>query len=137
MKDYRIPETNVMIEKGKRVIVPILGLHLDEEYYPNPELFDPDRFSDENKKDRHPYAHIPFGEGPRICIGTKSFFVNYHSIIFVGFRNEIWYYAKQSWLGGLVEQIPVYGKQQDAKSHKNGDKFFHPKCRRRNLVGFS
>ncbi|RZC40782.1 p450 domain containing protein, partial [Asbolus verrucosus] len=60
-----------VIQKGRRVIVPILGVHYDEEYYPDPHRFDPERFSEENKRTRHQYSHIPFGEGPRICIGMR------------------------------------------------------------------
>nr|WCC58078.1 cytochrome P450 [Pharsalia antennata] len=69
--DYKIPGEEVIIEKGTKVMVPIQGIHMDEELYENPLQFDPDRFTEENKKRRHPYAHIPFGEGPRICIGER------------------------------------------------------------------
>lgn len=67
-EDYKVDE-DVVIEKGIRVMIPVHGIHYDEEYYENPTVFDPERFSEENKAKRHPYAHIPFGEGPRICIG--------------------------------------------------------------------
>ena len=39
----------------------------DEKYYPNPELFDPERFAEGNKIPKG--AYLPFGDGPRICIG--------------------------------------------------------------------
>lgn len=69
---YRIPDTDVVIEKGTKVLVPIFAIHHDPRYYENPDIFDPDRFLDENKKLRNNYAFLPFGDGPRICIGNLS-----------------------------------------------------------------
>ncbi|KAJ8913649.1 hypothetical protein NQ315_007366 [Exocentrus adspersus] len=70
-EDYKLPGKDVVIEKGTRVVIPIQAIHMDQEVYPNPTEFDPERFSEENKAKRHQYAHIPFGEGPRICIGER------------------------------------------------------------------
>lgn len=67
-KDYTIPNTDCVIEKGTVVIIPFMGLNWDEEHFPNPEIFDPDRFLEQNLS-RHRYSYVPFGEGPRACIG--------------------------------------------------------------------
>jgi cytochrome P450 len=69
--NYTFEETGLTLEKGTSIFVPLAGLHYDPEYYPNPEKYDPERFSDENKAKIVPYTFMPFGEGPRICIGTK------------------------------------------------------------------
>ncbi|KAB0795913.1 hypothetical protein PPYR_09974 [Photinus pyralis] len=53
------------------VLISVLGLHRDPEYFKDPEKFDPERFSDENKLDITPFTYIPFGEGPRLCIGMR------------------------------------------------------------------
>uniref|UniRef100_A0A6M2DMC5 Putative cytochrome n=1 Tax=Xenopsylla cheopis TaxID=163159 RepID=A0A6M2DMC5_XENCH len=68
---YTLPDTNIMLNKGDSIIIPIHALHHDPKYYPNPEVFDPDRFSKDVKEARHPYCYLPFGEGPRICIGLR------------------------------------------------------------------
>ncbi len=70
-EDYQIAETNTIIEKGKIVFIPIHAIHHDPEYYPNPDKFDPDRFNCDEKKKRDAIAWLPFGDGPRNCIGIR------------------------------------------------------------------
>ncbi|KAL5285750.1 hypothetical protein ACFFRR_007437 [Megaselia abdita] len=69
--DYKIRDTNLVIEKDTFVIIPITSIQKDPEYYPEPEKFDPERFSEEDIQSRHPCAYLPFGDGPRICIGMR------------------------------------------------------------------
>ncbi|KAF2894454.1 hypothetical protein ILUMI_11716 [Ignelater luminosus] len=71
MKDYKLPDTDIEISNGTAVLIPILGLHYDPEYFPDPDVFDPDRFSEENKSLIKPYTYLPFGDGPRNCIGLR------------------------------------------------------------------
>lgn len=68
-KDYQIPDTDFTIKAGSTIRIPVEAVQKDPRYWPNPAKFDPERFAPENKANRHPMAFIPFGEGPRICIG--------------------------------------------------------------------
>lgn len=52
-------------------MIVIWGLHRDPKYWENPEKFDPERFSPENKHKIDPYTYVPFGVGPRNCIGSR------------------------------------------------------------------
>lgn len=61
----------IRIPKGTMVLPYIYGLHRDPEQWLDPETFDPSRFEVEAVKCRHPSAHIPFGGGPRKCIGAN------------------------------------------------------------------
>ncbi|XP_055550780.1 uncharacterized protein LOC129733180 [Wyeomyia smithii] len=70
-KDYSVPDSNVTFKKGMSVMIPVYAIHHDPEYYPDPERYDPDRFSAEESARRKPFTFIPFGEGPRICIAAR------------------------------------------------------------------
>ncbi|KAB0794253.1 hypothetical protein PPYR_13873 [Photinus pyralis] len=76
VKPYTIVPTKdgeepVHLEEGDLVWFPMYALHRDPKYYPEPERFDPERFSDENKSKIVPYSYFPFGVGPRSCIGNR------------------------------------------------------------------
>ncbi len=67
-KQYLVEQNDgskVVLEPNNVIFIPVYAIHRDPKYYPNPEVFDPERFSDDNKKNINPYAYIPFGSGPR------------------------------------------------------------------------
>lgn len=66
---YKIPDSDLVLDKGSKVIIPLYSLHHDPKYYSEPYEFKPERFSPEESKERHPFVFLPFGEGPRNCIG--------------------------------------------------------------------
>lgn len=65
------PYGDFKITQGMPVFVPIYAIHRDPTYFPDPDKFDPERFSHENKGNIQSGTHIPFGSGPRFCIGER------------------------------------------------------------------
>ncbi|XP_075226730.1 cytochrome P450 4C1-like isoform X3 [Lycorma delicatula] len=63
--------SNYVLPKGCTVSLFLYKLHHDPKLFPDPEVFNPDRFLPEVAKSRHPYAFCPFSAGPRNCIGQK------------------------------------------------------------------
>lgn len=59
------------VEPGTDIIIPNYSLQQDPKYWPKPELFDPERFNEERKQDITKMTYLPFGEGPRMCVGMK------------------------------------------------------------------
>ncbi|XP_071785223.1 cytochrome P450 3A13-like [Asterias amurensis] len=59
------------IEKGVNVFMNVWGIHRDEQYWPEPDKFDPERFSPERKPLIQACTYVPFGFGPRNCIGMR------------------------------------------------------------------
>jgi cytochrome P450 len=60
---------DIAIPQGSTVVVFIYGAHHSPQYWENPESFDEERFAKVNDKQHTPFTHLPFGAGPRGCIG--------------------------------------------------------------------
>ncbi|XP_032728203.1 cytochrome P450 3A12-like [Lontra canadensis] len=73
-KDVEI--SGVFIPKGTVVMVPVFTIHRDQDLWPEPEEFRPERFSKKNKDSINPYTYLPFGTGPRNCIGMRFAIMN-------------------------------------------------------------
>ncbi|CAG5958322.1 unnamed protein product [Menidia menidia] len=59
------------LPKGATLEIPAGFLHYDAEHWPEPEKFIPERFTPEAKAGRHPFVYLPFGAGPRNCVGMR------------------------------------------------------------------
>ena len=71
-KDYPVPDSKFIIEKGTAIVISLMGLHRDPKHFPDPETYNPDRFAEATKA-YNEKAFMPFGEGPRNCIGELIF----------------------------------------------------------------
>lgn len=70
-KEYKIPDTDVTLPVNLTIMIPVYGMHHDPDYFEEPSKFKPERFSPENVKNRPACAFLPFGDGPRNCIGLR------------------------------------------------------------------
>ncbi|GBP59922.1 Cytochrome P450 6B2 [Eumeta japonica] len=71
VRKYTLPGTDVTIDKDVAVIIPVQALHNDKKYFEQPDTFMPERFSPDRIKDINKHVYLPFGEGPRACIGER------------------------------------------------------------------
>jgi len=62
---------NVKIRKNDGVNINLYALHHHPDFWENPFKYDPERFSEERSKGRHPYSYMPFSHGKRSCLGTN------------------------------------------------------------------
>lgn len=68
-KDYKLPNSEAVIEKGTFIMIPVLPIQRDPKYYKEPSKFIPERFDTPKSFKEMPY--LPFGDGPRICMGYR------------------------------------------------------------------
>lgn len=70
-EDYELGNTGIVLEKGVSIHIPLFSIHRDPEYFEDPDTFNPDRFLAENLHKIKDFSFIPFGSGPRSCIGMR------------------------------------------------------------------
>lgn len=71
-EEYKVPGTDFVLPKDSAVVIPIIGLHYDSNYFKNPDKFDPDRFVNDEIE---PFTFLPFSEGQRKCVGLKLAYI--------------------------------------------------------------
>ncbi|XP_066259970.1 cytochrome P450 9e2-like [Euwallacea similis] len=80
-------EPTITFKVNDTLWIPIISIHHDEKYYPDPEKFIPERFSEANKGNILPYTYLPFGVGPRACIGSRFALLEIKAIMFYLLKN--------------------------------------------------
>ena len=69
--DFESPIGKIRMPHGSSVMIPIYAMHHMDEYFPDPEKFDPERFMPENRDKLQPNTFLPFAIGPRDCLGKR------------------------------------------------------------------
>lgn len=73
---YTVPQTGLKLDRGTTIIIPTQSIHHNPQYYPNPSNYDPERFNDENIQKNALNAFLPFGIGPRHCLGERFAYIS-------------------------------------------------------------
>uniref|UniRef100_A0A2A4JQP9 unspecific monooxygenase n=1 Tax=Heliothis virescens TaxID=7102 RepID=A0A2A4JQP9_HELVI len=68
---YTVPELGMTVDPGVRVFIPLQALHNDPQYFEEPHEFRPERFLPDQQSDKTRFVYLPFGDGPRACIGLR------------------------------------------------------------------
>lgn len=82
LKDYTFSSDDFTIPAKTQIFIPVYSIQHDEKWYPEPDKFEPERFEPEAEKTRHPMHYLPFGDGPRNCIGKINFVSKFYKIKF-------------------------------------------------------
>ncbi|XP_072766428.1 cytochrome P450 4C1-like isoform X3 [Anoplolepis gracilipes] len=73
--------SSYVVPSGTTVDLHIYEVHRDPNFWPNPDIFDPDRFLPEKTRGRHSYSYVPFSAGSRNCIGQRFAMLELKAII--------------------------------------------------------
>ncbi|XP_063988903.1 cytochrome P450 6k1-like [Diachasmimorpha longicaudata] len=117
--NYSVPGTDLVIEKGTPIYVPLMGLHFDPKHHEDPDKFDPERFSDANKQSTK-RAWYPFGDGPHVCIGQRLGLLQAKLGIIEMVRNYEFSPCEKT-------PIPMVLTTKGLMTHSAGDLYLHVK----------
>ncbi|XP_001358028.1 probable cytochrome P450 9f2 [Drosophila pseudoobscura] len=93
---YELDGQTIEIKKGDYIWLPTCGFHRDPKYFENPNKFDPERFSEENKANIQPFTYYPFGLGQRNCIGSRFALLEAKAVIYYLLKDYRFAPAKKS-----------------------------------------
>lgn len=111
---FKLPDSDIVIDNTAMVWIPVYEMMHDPEYFPDPERFDPDRFTEEAKRQRHSYVYLPFGEGPRFCIAERFATLELKLCLAGLIDKQVFS------VGRKTEPVPALDPSKFAPSPKNG-----------------
>jgi len=82
------------VPKGSLIVANTYALHRDARFFPDPERFDPERFAEGWEARISRYAYLPFGGGPRVCIGNG--FAMMEAVLIVATMAQRWRFLLES-----------------------------------------
>ncbi|XP_036144300.1 cytochrome P450 4C1 [Monomorium pharaonis] len=101
----KIQLNSYLIPAKTLVHLNIRDVHRDPNFWPNPEIFNPDRFLPENFQKRHPYSYIPFSAGPRNCLGQRFALLEMKAMI--AFLIHNFYLEPEDYLKDLRLEVDI------------------------------
>ncbi|XP_055589833.1 cytochrome P450 9e2-like [Uranotaenia lowii] len=127
VKTYKMKTSDGLeftVDKGTALWIPIHALHHDPKYFPNPERFDPERFSDERKGSIVNGTYLPFGIGPRNCIGSRFALsevktIIYHLLLNFSLERTSKTEVPPVLIKGMGDVIPENGVHLEFRPRKN------------------
>lgn len=81
--EYTFPEINLTINKDVKIMIPVQALQRDKRYFDKPEVFHPKRFENGLSDEKYKFVFLPFGEGPRACVGEQFLTMYYYNTYLV------------------------------------------------------
>jgi cytochrome P450 family 9 len=115
VKDYdlKYDGKTLHIEKGISIMIPVHCFHHDPQFFPEPQKFDPDRFNEENRKNIDPDTYMPFGIGPRNCIGSRFALMELKTIFYCLLLNFTFEKTERTLIPFEYEDAPFAMKPKD------------------------
>ncbi|XP_013141588.1 PREDICTED: cytochrome P450 6B2-like [Papilio polytes] len=70
-RKYTFPDTDLTIDEGVSIVIPVQAMHKDPQFFEDPDKYRPERFLTDFINPMTKHIYLPFGEGPRACIGER------------------------------------------------------------------
>ena len=107
-KDFTLKydDKSILVEKDTLIWFATGGFMKDPKYFPNPSKFDPERFSEENKHNINMDAYLPFGIGPRNCIGSRFALMEVKAVLYYMLLNFSFEISSKTRIPLELEKLP-------------------------------